>query len=95
MELGADGCERTGAIAMAIVKAVFTLAHVAKTLGEDADWLYEISCGMEEEEGCIWIYDADVEPLLAFTELGLKNLAEIVRKEKAQLILMRAGRTDH
>ena len=60
-----------------------------------ADWLYEISCGMEEEDGCIWIYDAQAEPLLAFTELGVKNLAQIVRKEKADLKLLSASRTKH
>jgi hypothetical protein len=35
---------------LAPISAAYTLAYVAKALGEEADWLWEISCGMEAEE---------------------------------------------
>lgn len=69
---------------MAPISAVFTLAYVAKALGEDADGLWEISCGMEAAEGCLWVYDATAEPLLVFTDAGIKHLAELVRENKIE-----------
>jgi len=66
------------------IPAVYTLAYVAKTLGEDADWLWEISCGMEAEQGCLWVYDATAEPLLVFTDNGIKHLATLVLENKIQ-----------
>ena len=69
---------------MAPISAVYTLAFVAKALGEDAGWLWEISCGMEAEQGCLWVYDATAEPLLVFTDNGIKNLAALVLENKIQ-----------
>jgi len=66
------------------IPAVYTLAYVAKALGEDADWLWEISCGMEAEQGCLWVYDATAEPLLVFTDNGIKHLATLVLENKIQ-----------
>jgi len=69
---------------MASISAVYTLAYVAKALGEDADWLWEISCGMEAEQGGLWVYDATAEPLLVFTDYGIKHLATLVQENKIQ-----------
>ena len=66
------------------IPAVYTLAYVAKALGEDADWLWEISCGMEAEQGSLWVYDATAEPLLVFTDNGIKHLATLVLENKIQ-----------
>ena len=32
---------------MAAISAVFTISYVANLLGEDEDWLFELSIGME------------------------------------------------
>jgi hypothetical protein len=38
---------------MATISAVFTISHVANLLDEDEDWLFELSIGMEPEDGCL------------------------------------------
>lgn len=80
---------------MAPISAAYTLAYVAKALGEEADWLWEISCGMEAEEGCLWVYDATAEPLLVFTDYGIKHLAELVRENKIEQKLAPSPTTRH
>lgn len=69
---------------MALVSAVYTLAYVAKALNEEADWLWEISCGMEAEQRCLWVYDDVAEPLLVFTDSAIKHLAELVRENRIE-----------
>ena len=81
--------------AMAPISAVYTLAYVAKALGEDADWLWEISCGMEAEQGCLWVHDATAEPLLVFTDNGIKSLAKLVRENKIKPNLAPRQTTQH
>ena len=41
---------------MAAISAVFTIGYVANLLGEDEDWLFELSIGMEPEDGSLWVY---------------------------------------
>ena len=70
---------------MAAITHVFTIARVAQLLGEDEDWLREISIEMEPEDGVIAVYgpgDDDYTP--AFTDFGIENLRaliEIYRKD--------------
>jgi hypothetical protein len=40
---------------MAAISAVFTISYVANLLGEDEDWLFELSIGMEPEDGNLWV----------------------------------------
>ncbi|WP_316980411.1 hypothetical protein [Shumkonia mesophila] len=64
---------------MAAITHVFTIARVAHLLGEDEDWLREISIEMEPEDGVIVVYgpgDDDFTP--AFTDLGIENLRELI-----------------
>ena len=44
---------------MPAISAVFTIRRVARMLGEDEDWLHEISTVMMPEDGACWIYDLD------------------------------------
>jgi len=39
---------------------------------------------MEATEGCLWVYDATAEPLLVFTDSGIKHLAELVWENKIE-----------
>jgi hypothetical protein len=45
-----------GGLIMAAISAVFTISYVADLLGEDEDWLFELSIGMEPEDGSLWVY---------------------------------------
>lgn len=60
------------------------LSHgVAEMLGEDEDWLEEISLDMDPEDGRVTVWGIGQEAITAFTDLGIENLAEIVRLYKA------------
>jgi hypothetical protein len=41
---------------MAAIAHVFTVGYVANLLGEDEDWLHELSTDMFPEDGCLWVY---------------------------------------
>jgi hypothetical protein len=60
---------------MAAPSYVFTIARVAKILGEDEAWLEEIAMEMEPEDGRLYICDIDDEiNVTAFTPLGVECL---------------------
>ena len=77
---------------MAAVDTVYTLGLVAERLGEDADWLWHVSCEMHPEDGCISILGRNDEHTVAFTDFGIKNLIELVRIHKDDPSLL-ASRT--
>jgi hypothetical protein len=63
---------------MASISHVFTAARVAKILGVDEDLIWELSDGLDPEDGRLWILD-DTEDgpedgLLGFTEHGIETL---------------------
>ena len=68
---------------MAAIGQVYTLPLVAEKLGEDADWLWDISCEMEPEDGCLSVLGPNDEHTVAFTDQGIDNLADLVRLHKA------------
>ena len=80
MELEASpaGC-RSGRLSMAAITHVFTIARVAKMLGEDEDRLHEISIEMEPEDGVIHIYGIGDDGITAFTDFGVENLRELLQ----------------
>ena len=63
---------------MAAVAHIFTLAFVAELLGEDEDWLHEISNEMEPEDGFIGVHGLGDEYTPAFTDFGIENLRQLV-----------------
>lgn len=68
---------------MAATTRVYTLALVAEMLSEDEDWLWEISCEMTPEDGCLGIIGLNDEYTVAFTEAGIEYLARFVEIHKA------------
>ena len=88
MELAAHQRRPRGAIAVAGIDHVYTLPLVAEMLGEDADWLWEISCEMDPEDGCLGILGPNEEHTVAFTKDGIDNLTELVRIHKADPSLL-------
>lgn len=92
MELDASHVDvlRTGGVAMPVnkVHSVFTIGRVAKDLGEDEDWLWDVANGMDPEDGVIWVYGTGDDGVMAFTDLGIENLMELIRihKEDPELL---------
>ena len=68
---------------MAAISAVFTISYVADLLGEDEDWLFELSIGMEPEDGSLWVYGVGEDGVPAFTRDGIDYLREIIAEERA------------
>jgi len=73
---------------MAAISHVFTISRVAEMLGEDEDWLQDISIEMDPEDGRLTVYGTGEETITAFTDFGIENLAQIVEIYKASPNLM-------
>ena len=61
------------------VSHVRTIDRVAKELGEDVDFLFDVAMEMETEDGVIWVLSLDDESVLAFTDFGVDSLAELIK----------------
>ena len=83
MELAtALGTAKSGSLIVAAIAAVFTIGYVANLLGEDEDWLLELSIDMFPEDGCLWVYGVGEDGVTAFTEDGIENLRQIIVDER-------------
>ena len=83
MELAAAlGTAKSGRLIVAAIASVFTIGYVANLLGEDEDWLHELSVDMFPEDGRLWLYDVGEEGVTAFTEDGIENLRQIIVDER-------------
>ena len=69
---------------MPAISAVFTISHVAELLGEDAEWLHEVSTDMKPEDGCLWIYGIGEHGVPGFTEYGIECLKDFMRELRGQ-----------
>ena len=78
MELGATTKARRGGLSVAAPSYVFTLAHVAKRLGEDEEKLADLAMNLDPEDGCLWVIDDTEDGTLAFTDFGIENLKELL-----------------
>ena len=63
---------------VAAIAAVFTIGYVANMLGEDEDWLYELSIDMFPEDGCLYVHTSQDKAITAFTEYGIECLKQII-----------------
>jgi hypothetical protein len=61
------------------VSHVRTIDRVAKELGEDVDWLFDVALEMEPEDGVIWVQGLDDESIMAFTDFGVESLVELIK----------------
>lgn len=81
MELARAVDHRNRSLTMQInkVHAVRTLAHVARDLGEDVDWLADIAIDMEPKDGLIWVYDPEhPDGTMAFSQFGIESLSNLI-----------------
>ena len=67
---------------MPAVSHVFTINYVAKMLGEDEEWLFELSIDMFPEDGCLHVYGIGEDGLTAFTDYGIECLKQIIADER-------------
>ena len=80
MELAwAERAGQSGGLTMAAIVHVFTISRVAKMLGEDEDWLHEISIELDPEDGRLTVLGLGEEGTTAFTRLGIDYLAELIQ----------------
>ena len=66
------------------VYAVTTLARVAQELGESEDLLHDLTDQMDTEDGVIWVYGSDEDPVLALSSDGIECLQEIIAEHRRQ-----------
>ena len=84
MELAAAfNAAKSGGVIVAAIAAVFTIGYVANMLGEDEDWLYELSIDMFPEDGCLRVYGVGEDGVTAFTKPGIEYLQQIIADERA------------
>ncbi|HLZ03722.1 MAG TPA: hypothetical protein VKR55_16435 [Bradyrhizobium sp.] len=83
MELAISDARKPRRLIMAAISHVFTISRVAEMLGEDEDWLQEISIEMDPEDGCLTVWGTGEATITAFTDRGIENLAQIVEIYKA------------
>jgi hypothetical protein len=68
---------------LAAISHVFTITYVAEMLGEDEDWLHELTIDMFPEDGCLHVYGVGEDGVTAFTEHGIENLKQIIADMRA------------
>src|SRR4051812_9875359 len=68
---------------MAAISAVFTIGYVATLLGEDENWIFDLSISMCPEDGCLWVHGVGENGVPAFTRDGIENLRQIIADERA------------
>ena len=84
MELAtAFGTAKSGGLIVPAIGAVFTIGYVANLLGEDEDWLHDLSIDMFPEDGCLHVYGVGEDGVTAFTEYGIECLRQIIADERA------------
>jgi hypothetical protein len=79
----AFGTSQSGGLILAAIAAVFTIDCVANMLGEDKDWLHELSISMLPEDGCLHVYGVGDDGVTAFTEYSIECLQQIIADQRA------------
>ena len=86
MELEAASIDalRHGRLTMHVNKVshVKTISRVAKDLGEDEGWLFDVATEMDAEDGVIRVYGADNDGVMAFTDFGTETLVDLIKIHK-------------
>jgi len=71
------------------VHHVTTIDRVAKDLGENEDWLFDVAMEMEIEDGVIWVYGVGEDGVMAFTDFGIENLIDLIKMHKDNPTLLK------
>jgi hypothetical protein len=70
--------DQTGSLTMAAIGTVYTISLVSQIIGEDEEWLEELSIFMEPEDGRLYVSGMHDETITAFTNFGIENLRDII-----------------
>ena len=93
MELGKawSGTLRSRGLIMHVNKVphVTTINQVAADLGEGEDWLFDVACEMDVEDGVIWIRGLGEDAIMAFTDFGIETLIELIKIHKDDPTLLK------
>ena len=84
---------KSGGVIVAAIAAVFTIGYIANMLGEDEDWLYELSIDMFPEDGCLRVYGVGEDGVTAFTRDGIECLQQIIADRTSCAPRTAAGQT--
>jgi hypothetical protein len=76
------GAAKPSGLTLVAIAAVFTIGYAAKMLGEDEDWLHDLSINMFPEDGRLHVYGVGDDGVTAFTEYGIECLRQIVADER-------------
>jgi hypothetical protein len=71
------------------VHHVTTIDRVAKDLGENEDWLFDVATEMDVEDGVIWVRGVGDDGKMAFTDFGIDNLIDLVKIHKDDPALLK------
>lgn len=72
-----------GSLIVAAITRVYTIAHVAEMLGEDEDWLHDLTIDMDFEDGRLTVYGLGEEGTTALTDFGIENLQQAIADLRA------------
>ena len=64
------------------VSSVTTLAQVALELGESFELLDELIDQMDTEDGVIWVYGTDEDPICALSDDGIECLQDLIAEHR-------------
>ena len=78
-----SGGDQPGSLTVAAISAVFTIGYVADLLGEDEDWLHDLSIDLFPEDGCLRVYGVGEDGVVAFTRDGIEYLKQIIDDKRA------------
>jgi len=73
----------SGRLTLPAISAVFTITYVAEMLGEDEEWLHELSIDMFPEDGCLRVYGVGEDGVTVFTDYGIECLKQLIADERA------------
>jgi len=91
LEAAGNGDLRSGGLIMHVNKVSYvkSIGLAAQELGESEDWLFDVAAEMEPEDGLIWVLGVGDESVMAFTDIGIENLIELIKIYKDDPTLLK------
>jgi hypothetical protein len=84
VELAAGlGPAQPGRLIIAAISAVFTIGYPATLLGENENWIFDLSIDMFPEDGCLWVHGVGEDGVPASIRDGIENLRQIIANARA------------
>ena len=96
LDAASIGYSRSGRLTMHVNKVhhVTTINRVARDLGENESWLFDIANEMDIEDGVIWVYGVGDDGMKALTDFGIENLLNLIKIHKDDPTLLKRSDGD-